>query len=120
MSQTEKDGETLLKEMVDGLEGVTEGPWEIRRPDPDRPILIADYSCDPIAQLYTVSTYPGQQGQKFDTVNIKNDGPHLVRCSPENIRAIAAHVEHQDKLLMIALQRVRELEARAALNTEGE
>lgn len=112
------DGETVLKEMVDGLEGVTEGPWEIRRPDPNRPILVANWDCYPIATFFTVSTYPGQQGQKFDTINIKNDGPHLVRCAPENIRAIAAYVstlkserDTQAEANVIACQRVRELEA---------
>lgn len=90
---TQIDGEAVLKEMVDGLEGVTAGPWEIRRPDPDRPTLIADYDCHPIARLYTTSTYPGQEGKRFDVVNLDADGPHLARCTPENIRAIATYVE---------------------------
>ncbi len=80
-----------LKDMVAGLEGVTPGPWHEMHAKRDTGSMITRVGADPddtvIARAFDRPEY-GELG--------KVNAAHIARCSPDTIRAIAAHVAEQE------------------------
>lgn len=97
------DGEEILKEIVEGLEGVSAGGWEYGRIK-----KVGRYGCyfsftlmdadgDSIADaintevseiVFEDDEYGGQSVDQLAFTNFR----HLARCSPDNIRAVADYV----------------------------
>lgn len=100
------DGETVLKEMVDGLKGVSGGPWDHDETPGENgeghysSSKLIDSEGQTIADATNVDVSwlefdcPGDNlgnGQYVDMLAHENF-KHFARCSPDNIRAIAAYV----------------------------
>lgn len=92
---TQTDGEAVLKEMVDGLEGVTPGPWDWLMSG-----LIRALRDDLAGPLFEVRV-PHKKYQRLTKTHVQevSNGQHIARCSPDNVRAIAAYVDHLQSAL---------------------
>ena len=122
-TQTETpDGEVILKQMLDGLEGVSEGDWEYDTTETESGVsyyttcmlldgdgyVIADAINATAADIMFESDGEGD-GEVVDRLAFANFH-HIARCSPDNIRAIAEYVTALTAERDAALARVRELE----------
>lgn len=128
----ELDGKAILKEMVEGLKNLSRGEWECDITDAENDsgsytsYMLMDGDGYTIADAINASSTDtvfecdgdGQGNGCFVDALAYANFHHFERCKPSNIRAIAAHVKHQEELLMIALKRVRELEALEAEKAE--
>ena len=105
-TQTETpDGEVILKQMLDGLEGVSEGDWEYDTTETESGVsyyttcmlldgdgyVIADAINATAADIMFESDGEGD-GEVVDRLAFANFH-HIARCSPDNIRAIAEYVK---------------------------
>jgi hypothetical protein len=107
-TQTEAaTGAAILKEMVDGLEGVSPGGWECDWTDSENDEgtfnsqLLWDKDGGVIADAINsnatriITEYSGDGDEYVDVIDVQamNNFRHIARCSPDNIRAIASYVE---------------------------
>lgn len=81
-------GRKAIEELVAGLEGVTPGPW----------LIESDYHGEEY-EIYPQKDGPPPIGRWAEIFTVKDwhddaeaNAKHLSRCSPDNIRAIAAYV----------------------------
>lgn len=82
----------LLSEIVAGLDGAYEGPWEIEefQSSDARPLgLIVSHHGTIIAEI---------RGY-LDSCGNRENADHIIKCSPDRVRAIAAYVEQLEKAL---------------------
>ncbi len=77
----EHPGALRLKELVDGLGGVTPGPWEPQPFVDNRPMGSGHHT-------YKIAPQRGVYGSLFEA-----DAKHLSRCNPNAIREIAGYAE---------------------------
>ena len=100
-------GEAVLKQMLDGLEGVSEGPWDHDETpsETDKGYYSSSKLMDSEGRTFADAINadatdleldcPGDnlgEGQYVDELAYANFD-HLARCSPDNIRAIAEYVK---------------------------
>jgi hypothetical protein len=78
------DGKTALAEIVSHINEPYEGPWEIEEFQQDmRPVgLIVSRQGTIIAEI---------RGY-LDSCGNRENAEHIIRCSPDRMRAIAAYV----------------------------
>ena len=98
------DIKTLVDEIEAGLEGVTPGPWVYE--GETTPYVTSPLGAPDVCDLY----HRGQSGALFVKPDADENGPHIARCSPDNMRTIIAHVralEAERRALRQALSSIR-------------
>jgi len=90
-------GSKALNEIVEGLEGVTPGPWKTGRlGDVDRSHVV-DFGEPPSAPFMVVRKgHPATGVIHSDNGSSVANASHIARCHPDAIRSIAALVADQD------------------------
>lgn len=140
-------GAEILKEIVDGLHDVSDGPWECDFTDSENDEgtfnsqLLWDKDGGVIADAINanatriITEYSGDGDEYVDVIDVLalNNFRHFARCSPDNIRAIAAYVdtletnlaacikasgEYADDLVRVAADKDTALQRAAALEKQ--
>jgi len=107
----------LAREMREGLEGVTDGPWSFER-------MIGAVGCvnakiGGFAKLFDVRGWGYFTGSGHGGLGLPDataskihdaNGRHVARCSPDNIRILLDHIEAQVADRVSCQARVEELE----------
>jgi hypothetical protein len=75
--------EAVIREMLDGLEGVTPGPW---LPSQDTPPHVFTEARDEDGDSTLVATAP--QGAGYVTYAARRDVAHIARCDPDTMRQV--------------------------------
>lgn len=117
------DGKAILKELVDGLKGVSAGDWDCDWIETESDgegtyfshILMDNegYTIADATNANSVDIVAESDGEGGgDTVDLLASAnfKHLARCSPSNIRAIADHVAKLEAERDAALSRAGSLE----------
>lgn len=102
---TQTEGAAILKEMVDGLKGVTEGPW-IKS---GTQFQISE-KCAAAGPQYGMLFFSPLGKTDKEAACAILDMKHIARCCPDNISAISAYVEALEAENKAALERVAVLE----------
>ena len=101
---TTHPGAEALKEIVDGLDGVTPGPYllcaHLRSPEGDKKCScgyrggIWGGDCESIMLEMGAYANPGEEclHPRYDRPTELTNAAHFARCYPEAIRSIAAYV----------------------------
>lgn len=95
---TDHEGHKKLNEIMEGLDGVTPGPWV------GTTAISSTMGAPVVAQTGTIicNITPAPQGfpgkEEIDRYQLANIA-HIARCSPETFRAIAALVEELEEKL---------------------
>lgn len=104
MTANPHPGKTALTELVEGLEGVTEGPWEVfdgcswrrigRAASPQNP---REDDCAVLAPTKASDGHPDLTCSRGN--DRERNLAHLARCSPDRIKAIAEYVGELEGML---------------------